>query len=333
MLKRFIYLAYYLKGLDFKKLGSFLNYAHTHTGISKLKLLSNAVQAVFKYNISLLEYFQFRFFERSHEERLKWAGTGFMYEYQKVQNPIDSREILENKLLFNAHFKKFILRKTSSIDELRLNDKIARELLANSSEKLVLKNSLGQVGAEVEIVSCKAFDTDSLIKYMQEKNYNLIEEFVVQHHSIMELSPSGLNTIRVFTQLQQGKVEFLGARLRVTVNCSVDNMAAGNLAAPIDMDTGIVNGPGVYSDITKEDQGIHPITGKKINGFQIPYWDEVRDMVIKGALIVPENKSIGWDVAISEKGPELIEGNHNWCKLLWQLPEKKGLKEMLNKYV
>jgi hypothetical protein len=38
------------------------------------------------------------------------------------------------------------------------------------------------------------------------------------------------------------------------------------------------------------------------------------------------------DIAITNRGPELIEGNHDWCKLLWQLPAKKGLKHMLVNY-
>ena len=56
-------------------------------------------------------------------------------------------------------------------------------------------------------------------------------------------------------------------------------------------------------------------------------------MVKKVALLHPQNRSIGWDVAITNDGPELLEGNHNWRKLLWQLPVKKGLKQKLKKYL
>jgi molybdopterin biosynthesis enzyme MoaB len=110
-------------------------------------------------------------------------------------------------------------------------------------------------------------------------------------------------------------------------------MAAGNLAAPVDLDTGVVVGPGVYNDISKNDEAIHPVTGKTIVGFAIPFWQETMQMVVKAAMLTPENRSVGWDVAITSVGPELIEGNHNWCKLLWQLPVKKGLKPMLKKYL
>jgi hypothetical protein len=117
------------------------------------------------------------------------------------------------------------------------------------------------------------------------------------------------------------------------VNSNVDNMASGNLAAPINVDTGLVSGPAVYSDITKKECYAHPITGVNIVGFQIPFWKEVLNLVSEAAQYDTRNRSIGWDVAITNSGPGLIEGNHNWCKLLWQLPAKCGLKHEICFYV
>jgi hypothetical protein len=114
------------------------------------------------------------------------------------------------------------------------------------------------------------------------------------------------------------------------VNSPVDNLAAGNMAAPIDMECGVVDGPGVFSDITQQPAERHPITGVKIVGLQVPFWNEVLEMVRDASLLHPENRSIGWDVVITEHGPGLIEGNHDWCKLVWQLPVQRGLKNLLD---
>lgn len=54
---------------------------------------------------------------------------------------------------------------------------------------------------------------------------------------------------------------------------------------------------------------------------------------LKNALLHPQRKSSGWDIVVTPIGPGLIEGNHDWCKLVWQLPVKKGLKKELEKYV
>ena len=95
---------------------------------------------------------------------------------------------------------------------------------------------------------------------------------------------------------------------------------------------GVVISEGIFSDITKENCQIHPITGVKIVGFQIPFWKETLELVREAALLQTGNRSVGWDIAITDIGPELIEGNHNWCKLLWQLPVQRGLKYLIEPY-
>jgi hypothetical protein len=330
---RLLYLIYYLKESDYKQLRAFIKFSSTVTGSSELSILFDSIRSVFKYNISIKDYFCFRFYQLNDIERNEWAGTGFLYEYQLRMNPKNARILLEDKIRFLHHFQQFVKRKFFSLNEFENNFQLAEMMLNNSSGCMVLKGSLGQVGAEVEVINCKDYTPETLIKHMKYMKYDLAEEYVIQHSLLMSLSPSGLNTVRVFTQLHEGGVNFLGSRLRVSVNSPVDNMAAGNLAAPIDIETGIVNGPGVYSDITKEDKAVHPVTGKNITGFVVPYWNEVLELAEKAALKTPENKSVGWDIAITMEGPELIEGNHNWCKLLWQMPVKRGLKSELEKYL
>jgi hypothetical protein len=331
--RRTIYLGYFIRESNFRQLKSFLQYASAVSGKSRLKIILDAVRSVYKYNVSLKDYFCFRFFELDDEDRKKWAGSGFMYEYQLIMNPRRSRQVLENKIEFLNYFRQFVKRSYCTLREIRNNCEVVEKMLDNSSGLLVLKGSLGQIGAEIEVIKCKNYNSATLPEYMTRKKFDLAEEYVVQHPDLMSLSSSGLNTVRVFTQLNSGEVDLLGARLRITVNSPVDNMAAGNLAAPVDLETGLVIGPGVYSDITKNDMEVHPITGQFIKGFRVPHWDKVIDMAKRAALLTPENRSVGWDIAITTDGAELIEGNHNWCKLLWQLPVKNGLKGQIKKYL
>lgn len=329
-MKRAIYLGYYLKQLDGNKFILFLNHVKHVTGRSNLSILWDILKSVFIYNISVLEYFQFHFYNLTKQQRATWAGTGHMYEYQLKMNPLDKREILENKTLFYKYYSDFFVHQVAGIEELSSNPALADSILANSSGKLVFKSSDGNCGSEVEIRFCKEFDRDSILTHMKASGYGVVEEFLVQHPELDRLSPSAVNTVRIFTQLtEHDDVEILGCRLRISVNSPVDNMAAGNLAAPIDEATGRLAGPGVYSDITKREEEFHPVTDVRIPGFQIPFWDETLAMIKKAALHHRQNRSIGWDIVVTEQGPGLIEGNHDWCKLLWQLPVKKGLKSVL----
>ena len=51
------------------------------------------------------------------------------------------------------------------------------------------------------------------------------------------------------------------------------------------------------------------------------------------ALHNKENRSVGWNIAVTNEGIDFIEGNHDWCKLVYQLPVNRGLKNELKKYL
>jgi hypothetical protein len=257
-----------------------------------------------------------------------------MYEYQLIMNPRDKRDILDDKRLFYKKYTPFIKHKIADLPDLKANPPLAEAILSNPSNKVVFKVANGKCGAQVDMLKSSEFNTSNIHPFMENNGYDLVEEYIIQDPTFMKLSPSAVNTVRIFTQLDvNDNVEILGCRLRISVNSKVDNMAAGNLAAPIDEKTGIITGPGVYSDITRPDEAVHPITGVNIIGFQIPFWKETIDMIITAAKLHPQNRSIGWDIAMTENGPDLIEGNHDWCKLVWQLPVREGLKPVLEKHM
>jgi len=201
-IKRFVYLIYYIKQLDFPKFRKFLAFATTKSDSSKTTILFDAFISVFKYNIGLMDYFYFRFYEKDKQERSKWAGTGYMYEYHLIMNPKNSRHLLENKIEFLNSYSEFVKRSFADIETIRSNPDIASRLLKSSTGKIVLKLSNGQVGKEVKVYDTKSFSKESLIDEMKKKNFDLAEEYVIQHPSLMALSATGLNTVRIFTQLE-----------------------------------------------------------------------------------------------------------------------------------
>lgn len=44
---------------------------------------------------------------------------------------------------------------------------------------------------------------------------------------------------------------------------------------------------------------------------KIPMWDKVLETVTNAAKLIPQVRFIGWDIAITNSGVEIIEGNHN----------------------
>ena len=81
---------------------------------------------------------------------------------------------------------------------------------------------------------------------------------------------------------------------------------------------------------------IHPITKEPIKGFKIPYWNDVIKLVKKAGLVVEGVGYVGWDIAITDNGPILIEGNVSPGSLVLQTPyarEHKGMKYVAEKYL
>ena len=290
---------------------------------------------MYKHNASPLDYFSFRFYDLPEEEWDNYPCTGYMYEYQLKMNPRGQRIILHDKIKLLELFNDFSGRKWTTLAILKSNKQFAAEFLAGAGKKVVLKNSTGGAGKQVEVIEMPSNIPESVIKIMEANNFDLAEHYVIQHDALMKLSPSALNTIRIVTQYVEGHVIILLAFLRISVNSSVDNLSVGhygvNFGASINIETGVICRPGVYLDITKPDVYHHPVTNTPIVGFEIPYWQECKQMVIKAARLVSGNRSVGWDVAVTNEGAVLIEGNHNW-NLLSLSPGKKGYKKEFLQY-
>jgi hypothetical protein len=80
--KRILYLLYYVKETPRGKFLEFLDFSSKQSGKSKGVVIIDLIFSSIKYNVSILDYFYFRFYNLNSTERLKWAGTGFLYEFQ-----------------------------------------------------------------------------------------------------------------------------------------------------------------------------------------------------------------------------------------------------------
>ena len=82
----------------------------------------------------------------------------------------------------------------------------------------------------------------------------------------------------------------------------------------IDMRTGRLKKEG-YSSLS--DYGVkilesHPITGTVFENLEIPFFERAKSLTLDAARLVPGLRIVGWDVAIGESGPVLIEGNSDY---------------------
>ena len=193
-------------------------------------------------------------------------------------------------------------------------------------EQIFCKPVTGIMGENIFIISKSTYKNiaDNLIALVLSKAF-IFQELIVQHNALKKINRSSLNTLRVVTY-KSNEVEVLCGFLRVgRAGSIIDNAHAGGIIIPFHKETGklyaeglqlIDNGGGVYYK--------HPDTGTVFDNYQIPHYKEVIDLVTKGASLFKFPFS-GWDVAITNKGPIIIEANHDFHLKLSDRMEK-GLK-------
>ncbi len=174
-MRRLLYLGYYLKKLDGGKFRRFFRHVQAERGWSSPRLASDVLQSVFRHNVDLLDYFYFRFYDLDRAGRSAYAGTGFMYEYQRKMNPPGAREALADKRMFLRHYRPFVRRKFGDLDGLRQNPALMGEIVAGKGN-IVVKNARGQVGAEVQVWPTKGLTRATIIQRMEEGGFDLAEE-------------------------------------------------------------------------------------------------------------------------------------------------------------
>lgn len=106
-----------------------------------------------------------------------------------------------------------------------------------------------------------------------------------------------------------------------------DNFHQGGKGVLVDIKNGVLVGNGIDKALNESEKSI---TGITFNGFKIPYWEEIKKMVLEAALVNDKVNIVGWDVAISKNGPLIIEGNRGPGFDLVQVLLKKGTKYMLD---
>lgn len=344
-LKNIIYCAYFVVNTNYSLLSRTIKCTADKTSISKWKLVLDMFISSLKFGSSFVDYYNFQFYNKSKFERSLYATMGFMYNFHKAVNDQEKSKLLDNKDEFAKHYKEFCNTPIVFNNNTIGIDKIEERLHDFVGKRIVFKDPTSTAGrgvyiGEVEKKDGKILlDDEALDVFIKRffKNSQLIyaEKYLVQHQEISNISPTALNTIRVITIINEiGDVEVIGAIFRISVNSKLDNFSKGNLAAEIDIESGQVITGGIIKDSScGKYHNYHPITKAKINGFKIPMWTKVIQTVKNAAQVLPEIRSIGWDVAILEDEIKLIEGNSKWNKDTWQIPAGYGKKELIKNYI
>ena len=274
------------------------------TGKSIVYHWVDCIMCIIKYGCCPIQYQKDSFYKLRSFDREKTYTKGRGYKIKRLLNESQYLHLVTNKVDFNRCFSDYIMRpwvygkdtsKEELLDFLKANDRI------------IVKPINSMEGIGVYELDRTISDAENL-RIISGKDI-LLERFIIQH-PMMEYGAKSVNTIRVNTITNtQGNVHIIKACLRCGVgDAIVDNLSAGGVVYPINIEYGRIEGPGV-SHQRKDAFFVHPRTNFFMLGREIPFWKELLETVTSAAKKVPHIRFIGWDVAITTSGPELIEGN------------------------
>lgn len=189
-------------------------------------------------------------------------------------------------------------------------------------EQAILKPVRGRQGKGIYFaLRCRdgiamrpAFSNEALVKPLLPQGEFIVQQIIDQHPEFDRINPYCLNSIRVISLLTpDNRVKLLSAMVRTNAGKSpIDNFSRGGIVIGIDLEEGRLKRTGFMKDQQVITMTHHPITNLEFEGFRIPYWNEIKDMITKMQKIFSGLKAVGWDIAIAPHGPLVIEGNIEW---------------------
>jgi hypothetical protein len=278
-------------------------------------------------------------------------------------NPVQYRLPFSNKLVFNRVFGGQGLPvarllgvydpavgHTTEGQDLRNAEDLRRWLPQAPAQGFAFKALWGMEGHQVLVLARRSednpgtfltlsgerYDAEGLVRFagnvrelerrgVPETQAYLVEERVRPHPTLAELVGPTLCCVRVITFIGlDGSPHILGAVYKIQPKpLGLDHMTYGSIGSWVDPRSGKLG-----QGRTRHEFGyatVIPGTDKTFVGFELPQWPEIREVALKAATVVPWARSIGWDIAISDRGPVLIEGNVEWSTSLLQIPAPHGL--------
>lgn len=308
-------------------------------GIGKTTQLAQLIHLAWWKNVCPLEYYEFQYFLKKNRDKAElFLPATRQGRISLAMNANRDTERLNNKLNAFRNLTEANLP-TPQILEIFYEDG-TREFSAESSEldshigkDFFVKpvnsyggnraarwlhnksdNSYSDGNQVVEAKELWTTLTKEAKLYSTKTNNNearLLQELMRNHPVLDKLSRDSLNTVRVLSMMfpgEQHEVMYcvlkmaLGDEVQDTKNCVASDVdiASGRLARARSVEPG-------------EDGGLdyHPDTGARIEGVQLPFWQEVLTLVKNAHHQFPDLPIIGWDIAICPEGPKILEANCN----------------------
>ncbi|MBQ6285782.1 MAG: hypothetical protein IJK67_05730 [Bacilli bacterium] len=301
-----------IKNIQFKRMNEVLNREAKLNNRSKLKIKLDYAKRVFDSKLGYVDYMKGNYANLNSEDRDKML-TGENYrKLLAYLNPIEYRIVMDDKIICNRIFRDFINRKYIDLRVTNISD---FEKFLDNKKYVFAKLVDGFGGQGVKRIKVSEInDINKLCKQLIKNRQYLIEEEIIQHEELNKINKYAVNNIRIVTILKDNNVHILERILRIN-DGKTDTISSHDIQGRLDEDGNLI------SNMVDDDLNIflkHPVTNYVFKGIKIPFMKETINMCKKAALLVPNIRFIGFDVAITKNGPEIIEVNPYPCYTNYQ---------------
>ena len=258
------------------------------------------------YRISPDEYFLYQFENKTDEERRAYIGEAEKDMLCDEIGDAKSRRTLADKYECYLYFKEFYGRDVIKISG--EEDRAVFEEFLSKHKDFIVKPVDRSGGEGIYRMTVENTNVDECFQKVIAGRPCIVEQCIEQKYEMARFHPQSVNTIRIGTFYNAGEVKILFSTLRTgTGNAIADNARVGGLLASVNTANGKIQSGG-YTKRGKVYQA-HPDTGCVFDGFQIPYWQDLLDVVVKAARAFPQHNYISWDFALTDSGWIIVEAN------------------------
>ncbi len=295
------FIAKRLRQMDYRAMGETAQMLHQKTGKPTAWLVGDMIRCALQYGAGYVDYKIAEMYRLTPEQRATQITRSVSNRIVAKMNDKAYWRYFDDKATFNTLFADHIKR--GWID-LRAASEAEYAKWAEGRGDVIGKPIDGSSGQG--IAKFKRGELPPLAE-LRKRGITLLEDWVVQHDALNALCPTSVNTLRIATLIGDKKEGIVYAFIRIGNGGVVDNVDQGGMAAPIDLETGVITSVGANKKGDRYET--HPLTGTRIPGFQIPYWEEAKAMCLAAMRVVPQLRFVAWDVAVTPDGPVFIEGN------------------------
>lgn len=216
---------------------------------------------------------------------------------------------------FNYNQSFYLNRQVYFVDSVERLRQYFEALFATTGwDSVFIKPMEGESGKGCMVVlKTNLLELDGVLFEILISHSYIHQEVIVQHPSVNEIHSSSVNTLRIDTFKDGlGQVHIAGGYMRIGVGTEVvDNVSVGGFFVGVNLSNGTLHAAGQrIMEHGGTELDAHPDSGFVFKGFQIPFFDDVIILLKVAGLFFPD-RYLGWDIAISDKGPVIIEVNVN----------------------